>query len=394
MSKAQLLFLKDVFIFTLTAFGGAQAHIAMMLKEFVEKKKYLTEEELIAYNALGQMLPGPSSTQTLIAIAYKFGGIYIALFALLIWIAPAGLMMFLFAVSFSYFDLSGHADEILLFVKPMAIGFVAYSAYILTTRVLSSRFSYILASFAVLITILFQNAYVFPIVLAVGVLFAALFIPPNEIPKERVRFNPKKLIPFLAILFVFALMGAIINRTSLFSLPVRMFENFYRNGIMIFGGGQVLIPLLYTEFVEMKAYLTAQEFFSGFALQQAIPGPVFSFTSFVGGIAMRGEGLFGQLLGSTAALIGINLPGVLFIFTIFPIWESLKKGRFIQRALIGINSVSVGFVIAACYIMIKPIGYDWMALTTIAITFLLLKFTKIPAPVLILLALVLGFWVG
>lgn len=100
---------------------------------------------------------------------------------------------------------------------------------------------------------------------------------------------------------------------------------------MIFGGGQVLVPLLYTEFVEMKQYLSAQEFLSGFAMQQALPGPVFSFTSFVGGIAMKGEGVLGQLTGSLAALMGINFPGLLFILTIFPFWESVKKKNVRQK---------------------------------------------------------------
>jgi chromate transporter len=390
VSKSKLQFLKDVLIFTFVAFGGPQAHIAMMLKDFVQKKKYVTEEELVEYNALCQMLPGPSSTQTLVAIAYKFGGLQLAIISFLIWIFPSAIIMSLFAVFYSYYHFSG---DILILIKPIAIGFVAYSAYILTSKVLSTRISYILAVLAAVITYIFQNAYVFPVTLVIGIVGAMIFNKENKGKEtESLKFNWKKLIPFFGILVLFALLGAIINRTSFFSLPVRLFENFYRNGIMIFGGGQVLVPLLYTEFVEMKQYLTAQEFFAGFALQQAIPGPVFSFTSFVGGVSMKGEGVVGQLLGSFAALMGINIPGLLFILTIFPVWENLKRRKLIQRALFGINSISVGFVIAAFFIMIQPVGFNWISLTAIIITFLLLCFTKVPPYVIVALGLLLGFF--
>src|ERR1700712_5219991 len=108
--------------------------------------------------------------------------------------------------------------------------------------------------------------------------------------------NPNKVAYFIGILLAFAALGAVINRTSPFSLPVRLFENFYRNGIMIFGGGQVLVPLMYTEFVEVKHYLSNSEFLTGYALQQALPGPTFAFTSFVGGITLNnnGYGIAGQ----------------------------------------------------------------------------------------------------
>ena len=186
----------------------------------------------------------------------------------------------------------------------------------------------------------------------------------------------------------FALLGAIINRTSVFSLPVRLFENFYRNGIFIFGGGQVLAPLLYTEFVEMKHYLTTPEFMSGYALQQIIPGPLFSFTSFIGAMSVKGAGIGAQLIGSLAALIGINLPGLLFILTIFPFWDKLKSKKSIQSALIGINSVSVGFAIAAFFIMLQTINGNAIQLLIVAFTFVLLKFTKTPPSFIILLGLI------
>ena len=113
-------------------------------------------------------------------------------------------------------------------------------------------------------------------------------------------------ISFMVVLLFAAGIGFTL-RTRL--LPVRLFENFYRNGSLVFGGGQVLAPLLYTEFVEFKGYLTSEEFLSGLGLVQALPGPNFSFAAYIGALAMRGEGsgLSGQLLG---ALVGGILIGL------------------------------------------------------------------------------------
>lgn len=215
MDTNQRRFLKDVGIFTFSAFGGPQAHIAMMLKEFVARKKYVTEEELIEYIALSQMLPGPSSTQTLVAIAYRVGGIRIALLSFLIWILPSALFMSFFAIFFSMFNFNQQTEKALSMLRPIAVGFVAYSAYLLTAKVLSSRISYVLAGFSAIVTLWFQNAYVFPLVLLVGIISTSIFLKlENEEHIDQVKFNWKKLIPLIGILIFFAVLGAFINRTS------------------------------------------------------------------------------------------------------------------------------------------------------------------------------------
>lgn len=384
-------FLLDVLKFSFTAFGGPQAHIAMMLKEFVERKKYVTESELIEYNALSQMLPGPSSTQTLVAIAYKLGGIRLALTSFLVWVLPSAILMLIFSIAFIKMGVGQRTANVIFVLKPIAIGFVAYSAFALIRKVLSTRFSYFLAFLSALITIFFQNAYAFPAVILLGIVGSILF-GKGQITYEKnpVPFSWKKLVPFFGILIFFALLGAVINKTSFFSLPVRLFENFYRNGIMIFGGGQVLVPLLYTEFVEMKQYLSSQEFLAGFALQQAIPGPLFSFTSFIGSMSMRSGGIVGQSLGAFAAVMGINIPGLLFILMIFPAWEKLKVRKSIQRALDGINSVSVGFACAALYIMSVQVIDQWISIGIVILTFFLLFWDKIPPTYLIIAGLLIG----
>jgi len=396
MKKRQLLFLRDVLIYTFTAFGGPQAHIAVLLREFVEKRRYVTEEELMELNALAQLLPGPSSTQTLVGIAWKVGGLRLAIIAFLIWVLPSASIMCIAAISYKMLADRSKFSEVLHFVQPIAVGIVAYATYTFANKFLKTRVSMMLAMGSLIATLILQNAYAFPILILLGgIISSALETQPQE-NELRVRLfsntNPNKVAYFIGILLFFAALGALINQTSPFSLPIRLFENFYRNGILIFGGGQVLVPLMYTEFVEVKHYLTNSEFLSGYALQQALPGPTFSFTSFLGGITManKGGGIIGQVFGSIVAVIGINAPGLILILFIVPFWNDLKKITRIKNSLSGINAVAVGFMATALILLTRPFGLDWIAYLIIAVTFLLLKFTKIKAPVIIVIGVVLG----
>jgi chromate transporter len=396
--KKQLLFIRDVILFTFSAFGGAQAHLALLLKFFVKNTKYITEEELLELNALAQVLPGPASTQTLVGIAYKVGGLKLSIITFLLWIFPSAAAMTFAAISYAKFDHKEKFVEILEYIQPIALGIVAFGAYNLSKRVLVSQLSVFLAISAVICTLVLRNAYVFPIAILIGGMISSALEAPKEESDIRVKLfsniNRRKLIYFFGVLLILALLGAIINRTSPFSLPIRLFENFYRNGIFIFGGGQVLVPLMFTEFVQMKQYLHASGFLSGFALQQALPGPTFSFTSYIGALSMKnfGYGITGQIWGGAVAVLGINLPGLILVLLIVPFWEDLKKITRIRYSLAGINAVSVGFIIAAFILLVKPIGLDFMAIIILICTFLILNFTKISPPIIVLAGILLGYF--
>jgi len=394
--KRQFLFLKDVTLYTFTAFGGPQAHIAVLLREFVEKRKYITEEELMELIALSQVLPGPSSTQTLVGLAWKVGGRPLAILTFLIWILPSATVMCLAAISYKMLANRGQIHEVLRFIQPMAVGIVAYATYTFAHRFLKTKVSRMLAVGSVIVTLILQNPYAFPLLILLGgIISSALETHPHE-DALRVKLfsnvNPNKVAYFIGILLFFAALGAIVNRTSPFSLPIRLFENFYRNGILIFGGGQVLVPLMYTEFVEVKHYLSASEFLSGYAVQQALPGPTFAFTSFVGGLSLgnNGFGIGGQIIGSLVAVLGINMPGLILILFIVPFWEDLKKITRIKNSLSGINAVAVGFMMTALVLLIKPFGLNWMAYLLMIATFLVLSFTKIKTPIIIVIGVILG----
>ncbi|TAH01622.1 MAG: chromate efflux transporter [Sphingobacteriales bacterium] len=399
MRYKKVLFLKDVLGFMLTSFGGPQAHLAILLNDFVKKRPYITEQQLMELNALSQILPGPTSTQTLIGIAYKVGGVGLAILTFLIWVLPSAAIMCFVAISYNTYKLKTNFVDILIYIQPIALGIVAYAAYNFGKKILTTQVTWVLAICAVAASLILKNAYAFPILILLGGIVSSAIETQPEEDALRVKLftnvNPKKVAYFVGILILFGALGAIVNRTSFYSLPIRLFENFYRNGILIFGGGQVLVPLMFTEFVEMKHYLTDTEFLSGFAIQQAIPGPTFSFTSYLGAMTLANNGynLWGQIMGSIIAVLGINLPGFILILFIVPFWDDLKKITRIQKSLIGINAVAVGFMISAFLLLLQPTQINYINIGLIATTFLILNFTKIKTPYIILGGILLGIFV-
>ena len=252
--------------------------------------------------------------------------------------------------------------------------------------IVSSKDGYFLMLISAIASFYLRSPYAFPVLLILGgIVTATKYKKQSKVEKEGFRFRWENLILWGSVLILAAILGAVFQ-----SLPINTFENFYRNGSLIFGGGQVLVPLLFTEFVEFKKYLSSEEFISGYALVQAIPGPTFSFSAYLGALIMREWGVGGEILGAFLAAAGIFLPGTFLIFFVARFWEELKKYRVIKASLEGITAVSSGMVIAATFYLIEPIEVNFVNYTFMFGTAILMFFSKIPTPLIILSGLILG----
>ncbi len=381
-----IIFLRDVFILSLTAFGGPQGHLAMFMDMMVKKRAYLTEEDLIELFALCQVLPGPTSTQTITALGFKIGGPNLAYLTLLVWMWPAVTIMTTAGIIVNTnIDLG-----FMRFILPMVVGIVAFSAYRIANKVVTTKLGMALMLFSAVASYVLKSPYAFPSLIILGGLITTIKYKQQPIEeKERIKIQWSNLILWIAVLIVAAGLGGVTQY-----LPIKIFENFYRNGSLIFGGGQVLVPLLYTEFVEFKEYLTSEQFISGYGFVQAIPGPVFSFSAYVGSLSMNEFGIGGQILGAILAAIGIFLPGTFLIFFIIRFWEQLKKYRLVKASLEGINAVSSGMVIAATFLILVPMEQNVLNYALIVATVSMQRFTKIPTPFIIIGGLIFGIFFG
>lgn len=381
-----IIYLMDILLLSLTAFGGPQVHLMMMIERLVRKRRYVTEEELLELQALCSILPGPSSTQTVTAIGLKIGGQPLAYLTLLVWSLPAMVLMTLAAIGIHYLERNAISLDFTRFVGPMAVAFLMYGASSIARKVIHNTQGWTFLVISIILAYLYPSPYMTPVLIVCGGVASSLNFKKHEkMEKAAIRIKWRPIIFWISVLITAAVVGKVTN-----SLPVRLFENFYRNGSLVFGGGQVLIPILYNEFVEFKHYLTEQEFLAGMALTQVVPGPVFSIATFVGSVSLQSNGWLGQIVGGFVATAGIFLPGTFFIFFAYPFWDQLKRYRGIRASLEGIHAASCGLTIAAAISLFQPMMTNIQPVVTVIATLIIVAFGKVPSYLIILAGLLLG----
>lgn len=405
-------FLKAVLVHSVTAFGGPQAHIGMMMKTFVHQTPYVTEQELMEYNAFCQLLPGASSTQTLTLIGYKRGGVPLAVLTLLVWILPACILMGALSFLLQYFDKRQMGTDIFKFIAPMAAGFLAYAAFTAFPLAIKNTITWIIMIVGTAATyFLFGQPWVIPALIIAGGITTN--ISRKRIPQTEQKPRKIKWWNFWLFGIIFIAAGIISERARIDEWPdrkpINLFENTYRMGSLVFGGGQVLIPMMYEQWsvrpddkkvkernpeaiqIEEESLLT------GMGIVRALPGPVFSIASFTGGMALKDMGTEMQIIGCLIGMIAIFLPSALLVLFFFPIWNNMKKYAAVYRSLEGINAAVVGIMIASTFYITKDISItDLKTVSFINIgvllgTFLLLSFSKLPPPFIVICCLLLGF---
>lgn len=380
------LFLKDVLICSLGAYGGPEAHYGVFTDQMVIKKRYLSEEELVELIALTGILPGPSSTQTIIAIGYKVGGPLLAFLTLLVWALPVLTIMTILSFLKTFLNELNISQDILRFIGPMAVGFIVTAGYRLGRKVIKNRLTLVLFIFGGIMIYLIREPWIYPAVLLTGGLISLIM------SKEKQLFNKVKLNPPWIYLITFGVIALSALGLSLAfdNIIIHLFESFYRYGYLVIGGGQVVVPMMFSELVDVNQYMTSQEFLTGFGLVQGLPGPMFSFSAYAGGIAASGGSFITQVAGAVVSGIAIFLPGILLIYFIYPVWENLKKIKAIKISLNGITAVAGGLIVTTAIVLMQKTGFELINIMVLIITIVLLLTRKIPAPFIVALALFLG----
>ncbi len=406
-------FLKAVFLHSVTAFGGPQAHIGMMMKTFVHQRPYVTEQELMEYNAFCQLLPGASSTQTLTLIGYKRGGVILAVLTLIVWILPACILMGALSFLLQYIDRRQLGTDIFKFIPSMAVGFLAYAAFTTFPHAIKNTITWIIMVISAAATyFLFGQPWVIPTLIIAGGIVTNLSrkrIPQTEQKPRKIKWWNFWLF---GIIFIAAGIVSEMARKDEWPnrKPINLFENTYRMGSLVFGGGQVLMPMMYEQWSvrpEAKAVkernpnvvqIDEEDMYTAMGIVRAVPGPVFSIAAFAGGMALKDMGTEMQVVGCVIGMIAIFLPSALLVLFFFPIWNNLKKYAAVYRSLEGINAVVVGVMIASTFYMMKDISFSeikpvgsLISVLSVLGTFMLLNFTRLAAPFIVIASLLLGY---
>lgn len=285
----------------------------------------------------------------------------------------------------------------------MAIGFLIYATYQLFSHAINNTITRAIGMVALGLGFLFfKTPWIFPMIIVGGGIVTNF--SKKRIPQKETKTGNIRWVNIWMFLLVFIIAGYVSEtaRTQQWEnrKAFNLFENFYRFGSLVFGGGQVLVPMMYEQFVvrEKTQYMEAKELMAGAGIVQAIPGPLFSMASYAGGMAMRDQGYAMQALGCVIGIVGVFLPGILLVLFFYPVWEHLKKYAVVYRSMEGILAAVVGLMIAAALYLSKDlfIAADMSVarihFMVIITTIYLLTLTRVAAPLITLFCLFLGWW--
>jgi chromate transporter len=345
--------LPEIFLVALrlgcTSFGGPVAHLAYFRKEYVEQRRWLDEARFTDLVALCQFLPGPASSQTGFAVGYLQRGFAGGLVAWLGFTLPSAGLMIAFAYGVaSLGDLS--AAGWLGGIKAAAVGVVAHAVWAMWRSLCPDFLRSAVAGMSAGLLFLLPQTWSQVGVIAVGGLIGWWLLPAPDRQAQTGPFTgSKRTGAVMLMIFLLLLMGlpAIVRVTNLPLLAVA--DTFYRVGALVFGGGHVILPLLEREVVS-PGWLTHDQFLAGYGAAQALPGPLFTFSAFLGAAMTCGPGGWP---GGLWAVAMIFLPALLLVAGTLPFWQDLRHQPAAQSAMRGANAAVVGLLLAA---LIHPVG--------------------------------------
>lgn len=335
---------KHFFLLGWVSFGGPAAHIGYFKTTFVEKLKWLNSQEYASLVALSQFLPGPGSSQVCFAIGNQRCGVLGGIAAFIAFTLPSFLIMILIAgLSFHFFD-QPFVNALIHSFKLLAVVVVADATISMHRSFCHNAKTNFIALFALITLILFTGIYSQIAVILAAALVGFLFLRTSsnednkqDKPSETKGAKKQSIAYFCGFLLLFLVLPLYASNQY-----VHLFSQFYQAGSLVFGGGHVVLPLLQSlvgDTVGQTSFLT------GYAAAQAVPGPMFTFATYLGYLLMPSS----PILGASIATIAIFLPGFLLILSFQKSWHQLVQMPRLSGAVMAINASVVGIIAAALY---------------------------------------------
>lgn len=329
----------------LTSFGGPIAHLGYFRRELVQGRRWLGDEQYAQLLALCQLLPGPASSQLGFGLGLLRAGWAGAVAAFVAFTLPSAVLMFAFAMLLPY--LSGLVGGAAIHgLKIVALAVVAHGVLGMARALCPDSPRASIAAVAAAVMLISGHAWMQLLVVAFGAVAGlALHDRAQPGPDAVLSVGHSRRTGVVAlVVFVVLLLLALVLAGGGQSLST-LAAAFYRAGALVFGGGHVVLPLL-EEAVVGPGWLSQDEFLAGYGAAQAVPGPMFTLSAFLGARAEVGEG---AIVGAITALAAIFLPGFLLLAGILPQWRELARQPKAVSAIAGINAAVVGLLGAALY---------------------------------------------
>ncbi|ELH7492891.1 chromate efflux transporter [Vibrio vulnificus] len=364
------------------SFGGPAAHIGYFRHTFVEKLKWISDEEYAQLVALSQFLPGPGSSQVGFGLGYKKGGLPGACAAFLGFTLPSVVIMLLLALVSSQVTDTALFQNVVHGLKLLAVVVVADAAWGMYKNFCKTPLTVGISVATAVALLVFSGIATQMVVLIIAALIGVIALKGENKATEH-SFKPS-LTPLLTFAALLLLLPLLATAQPL----VQLFNEFYQAGSLVFGGGHVVLPLLQNIVGEQ---ISQDVFLTGYAAAQAVPGPMFTFATYIGYVLHPSS----PILGAVVATLAVFLPGFLLMLGVLKNWQLLAANPRVSGALQGVNASVVGLLVAALY---QPVftsavssGLD---VGLILIGFYLQKQIKVPILALVLFFMLSGATLG
>lgn len=373
----------------LTSFGGPIAHLGYFRDEFVSRRKWLSERSYADLVALCQFLPGPASSQVGLALGLSRAGYRGAMAAWAGFTLPSAVALMLFAMGISTYG-EMIPTGALHGLKIVAVAVVAQAVWGMARNLCTDALRVTIMAAATCAVLMFSTALgQISVIVVSAILGVALFKPEQISNHDPLPLMVRRRTGLLFLtLFVSLLVGLPVLTEIIPSQTLSLVDSFYRAGSLVFGGGHVVLPLLQAEVVP-PGWVSNEAFLAGYGAAQAVPGPLFTFSAFLGASMTSAPS---GVIGATICLFAIFAPSFLLVVAALPFWEGLRRNARMQTALAGINAAVVGLLLAALFTPVwtsaiyKPQDF---ALGLVA--FVALMFWKLP-PWLVVIATGFAGW--
>ena len=364
------------------AFGGPAAHLVFFHQTFVKQLNWLDDQQYAQLVALAQILPGPTSSQVGLAIGYMKKGYWGALLAWLGFTLPSALMMTMVALlGEQFFPLLSSA--FFHSIQLIVLAVVTWAFWQMLRSFCTQIWQYILmlcsTLFICTVSLPMNQIIVIFIAAVLGIFFARKNAPTNENKAENSSLteaisSTKRsnaylwFIVFILPFFIFPILNWL--HSGVFT---QIFESFYRTASLVFGGGHIILPFLHQDFVA-TGLISAEKFDLGYAFAQQMPGPLFSFASYIGALVPLTAF---PVLNAAIATLAIFIPSFLLVFATLPYWSWLMNQAYIRHAVVGINAAVVGLLLSMVIQMTQHYIVQLTDLLFVAVVIALLK-TRLP----------------
>jgi chromate transporter len=331
----------------LTSFGGPVAHLGYFREEFVVRRRLLREETYADLMALCQFLPGPASSQVGIAVGLSQAGFPGALAAWTGFTLPSAVVLILFAFGVTAAGDAAVHGGWLHGLKIAAVAVVAQAVWGMAKSLCPDRARRTMALAAAALVLAWPGVWGQIGAIAAGGLFGVVWMRGSGGVATETHLVPvgKKVAVFSLALFFSLLFGLPLLAAATGSQMMILFDSFFRSGALVFGGGHVVLPLLQAEVVN-PGWVGNDLFLAGYGAAQAVPGPLFTFSAYLGAVMGAGPGGWA---GGALCLTAIFLPSFLLVTGMMPFWDALRRRPMVRPALAGINAAVVGLLLAALY---------------------------------------------